>query len=90
MGYKGRTTVHGFRSSFRDWGGEQTRDSLPMYADRDLEFCLAHKLPDATEASYRRMTALDRRRVIMQHWADFALGTTTNVVQLPQAAKAVA
>lgn len=59
-------TVHGFRSTFRDWAGD--------YADvpRDLaETALAHAVGDATEAAYRRLTAVERRRPVMQQWADF-------------------
>lgn len=59
-------TVHGFRSSFRDWAGDET--SFP----RDLaEVALAHKVGDDTEAAYRRSDALARRRKLMQAWADY-------------------
>jgi integrase len=59
-------TVHGFRSSFRDWAAEQTN-----YA-RDLaEAALAHVIGDKTEAAYRRGDAIEKRRKLMQTWADF-------------------
>ena len=59
-------TVHGFRSSFRDWSGERT--NFP----RDIiEFALAHKLPDKVEAAYRRETAVEKRRKLMQTWATY-------------------
>lgn len=73
-------TVHGFRSSFRDWAGDQT--GYP----RDLiEFALAHKLKDETEAAYRRSTALEKRRKLMQAWTDYcavqkAAGATSGKV----------
>jgi integrase len=58
--------VHGFRSSFRDWAGEQTN------FDREvIEHALAHQLPDETERSYRRGTALEKRRKLMQAWSDY-------------------
>jgi integrase len=70
-------TVHGFRSSFRDWCGDETS------FDRDVaEAALAHQIRDATEAAYRRATALEKRRGLMRAWTDFCEGTTGNVVQL--------
>jgi integrase len=58
--------VHGFRSSFRDWAGEQT--NFP----RDVaEAALAHALRDKTEAAYRRGDALEKRRRLMEAWAEY-------------------
>ena len=59
-------TVHGFRSTFRDWAGDRTHHPRDM-----IEFALAHALDDKTEAAYRRSDALEKRRVLMQEWADF-------------------
>ncbi|WP_275782497.1 tyrosine-type recombinase/integrase [Pararhizobium gei] len=59
-------TVHGFRSSFRDWAGDRT-----SFQRDDIEQCLAHIVRDATERAYRRGSALDKRRVIMETWASF-------------------
>ncbi len=59
-------TVHGFRSSFRDWCGEMT-DSPREVA----EAALAHVSGDATERAYRRGDALEKRRELMQRWADW-------------------
>ena len=57
-------TVHGFRSSFRDWAGNET--AYP----RDLaETALAHVIGDKAEQAYRRSDALERRRVMMEEWA---------------------
>src|SRR3984893_6219281 len=57
-------TVHGFRSSFRDWCGNET--SFP----REIaEQALAHATGDATERAYRRGDALEKRRALMQAWA---------------------
>lgn len=59
-------TVHGFRSTFRDWAGDKTK--FP----RDLaEAALAHAVKDKTEAAYRRSTALERRRDLMKSWSQF-------------------
>jgi integrase len=59
-------TVHGFRSSFRDWCGNETH-----FAPEPVEHCLAHKEGDTTEQAYRRETAFKKRIVIMQAWADY-------------------
>ena len=59
-------TVHGFRSSFTDWAAEQT-DFPKEVADK----ALAHKIPNAVEAAYRRTDFFDKRRVLMNQWAAF-------------------
>jgi integrase len=59
-------TVHGLRSSFRDWCGNET--SFP----REIaEQALAHATGDATERAYRRGDALEKRRALMDAWADY-------------------
>jgi integrase len=59
-------TVHGFRSSFRDWAGDAT--SFP----REIaEAALAHLVGDETERAYRRGDALARRRELMDAWAEY-------------------
>jgi integrase len=55
-------TVHGFRSSLRDWGAEQT--NVP----REVAEALAHVVGDRTEATYRRGDLFDKRRRLMQAW----------------------
>lgn len=65
MGY-GDFTVHGFRSTFRDWTADETN-----YTRSVCEAALAHKLKDLTEASYRRTDLLERRRPLMLDWAKF-------------------
>jgi integrase len=70
---KVHVTVHGFRSSFRDWAGECT--SFP----RDVaEMALAHVVGDATERAYRRGDALERRRKMMEAWSAFIEAETAN------------
>jgi integrase len=59
-------TIHGFRSSFRDWAGNET--NFP----RELaEQSLAHRTGDATELAYRRGDALEKRRALMTAWANY-------------------
>jgi integrase len=59
-------TVHGFRSSFRNWGAEQTNFDFYL-----LEMCLAHAVGNAVTRAYLRSDGLERRREIMQAWADY-------------------
>tara|TARA_R110000787_G_scaffold79597_4_gene173958 strand:+ start:159 stop:1031 length:873 start_codon:yes stop_codon:yes gene_type:complete len=59
-------TTHGFRSSFRDWVGEETSFSREV-----AELALAHRFGDATERAYRRGTALEKRRALMDAWANY-------------------
>lgn len=61
--------VHGMRSSFRDWAAEQT--SLPGEV---AEAALAHAVPNAVEAAYRRTTFFDKRRELMDAWATYLAG----------------
>lgn len=75
MGYAGKATVHGMRSTFRDWVGDET-----TFDGADAEFCLAHGL-EKTEGAYRRSTAVAKRRAIMQAWADYCHGQS-NVIRL--------
>jgi len=64
-----RLTTHGFRSTFRDWAGDKT------YHQREtIEAALAHTIKNKAEAAYRRSTALEKRRVLMQDWDDFCSG----------------
>ena len=64
MGVK--TTTHGFRSSFRDWAGDQTD-----FPREIAEAALAHVVGSDVERSYRRSAALEKRRELMRHWAEF-------------------
>ena len=60
-------TVHGFRSTFKNWAVEQ--ESCDYHA---IEFALAHKLKSREEAAYFRSNLLDKRRKIMQDFANYA------------------
>ena len=59
-------TVHGFRSSFRDWAGNRTD-----YPREIVEHALSHVIGDKAEQAYRRETALERRRPLMEAWSQF-------------------
>ncbi|MGJ8572801.1 MAG: tyrosine-type recombinase/integrase [Hoeflea sp.] len=59
-------TVHGFRSTFRDWAGETT--GFPREV---IEAALAHQLKDKAEAAYARGDLMGKRRELMAAWADF-------------------
>ena len=59
-------TVHGFRSTFRDWAAERTN-----FPNEVVEMALAHVIDDKTEAAYRRGELLDKRRKLMDAWARF-------------------
>ena len=62
-------TIHGFRSGFCDWCAENN-------VDRQLaEAALAHSVGDATEVAYFRSDLFERRRELMQRWADYLAGT---------------
>jgi integrase len=67
MGRK-EITVHGFRSTFRDWCAESVGNAFPREV---CEHALAHSLPDKVEAAYRRGDLIDKRKVLMQLWADY-------------------
>ena len=61
-------TVHGFRSTFRDWASESSASS---FGRESAEHALAHSLPDRVEAVYRRGDLFERRIGLMAAWADF-------------------
>ena len=78
-GYK-PYTVHGFRSTFRDYITEKTNTAW-----RTGEEALAHKLADKAEAAYQRGDLLEKRIVLMQTWSDYCYQTTAKVIQLSRA-----
>jgi integrase len=59
-------TVHGFRSTFRDWASEQT-----SFPHETCEHALAHRISDKAEAAYRRGDQFEKRRKLMEAWATF-------------------
>jgi integrase len=75
------TTVHGFRSSFRDWAAETT-----TYPNHVVEQALAHAIGNAVEKAYRRSDLFEKRRKLMGAWATFCTTAPTErgkVVSLP-------
>lgn len=74
-------TVHGFRSSFRDWCGEETD-----FSREHAEACLAHSVGSAVERAYRRGNSLERRRTIMATWADYIFTDCSTVSTVEKAA----
>jgi integrase len=71
-------TVHGMRSSFRDWAEEQT--SFPSIV---AELALGHTVGDGTERAYRRTDLFDRRRKLMEAWARFCTNPTAPAEIVP-------
>jgi integrase len=66
-------TVHGFRSTFRDWVAEQTNFQREV-----AEMALAHVIEDKTEAAYRRGDLFDKRRALMDAWGKFCTTPAIN------------
>lgn len=67
---RGDITIHGFRSTFRDWCAESLGNSFPREV---CEHALAHSLPDRVEAAYRRGDLLEKRVLLMQAWAAYCV-----------------
>jgi hypothetical protein len=59
-------TVHGFRSSFRDFCGNETD-----FQREHIEECLGHSVGESKELAYRRRAGLAKRRAILERWAAF-------------------
>jgi integrase len=71
-------TVHGFRSTFRDWCGDET-----TFPREIAEAALAHKVGSDVEQAYRRSDALEKRRRLMEAWSDYCIGAKQgNVVNI--------
>lgn len=64
-------TVHGFRSTFRDWVAEETD-----YPGEIAEAALAHAIPNKVEAAYRRTDFLEKRRALMRDWDRYCRGSS--------------
>ena len=73
-------TVHGFRSTFRDWASESAR------ADREVaEAALSHTSGNAVERAYARSDLFERRRELMDAWGRYVTGRQGSVVQMVRA-----
>lgn len=67
-------TVHGFRSTFKDWAHEQTDSATEV-----IEMALAHAIPGGVEKAYRRGELLEKRRELMEKWGQYCCGATVPV-----------
>jgi integrase len=74
-------TTHGLRATFRTWCGDH---GVP---DDLAKACTAHSKGDAVEASYNRADMIERRRKVMQRWADFVTGTEPDAKVVPIAGR---
>lgn len=77
-----RTTTHGIRSAFKTWATERTN-----YPREVVELCLSHVQGDPLERAYQRGDIIEKRRRLMQEWADFCMtgmdaASTSNVVAI--------
>ena len=71
-------TVHGFRSSFRDWRAEQTEFPREL-----AELALAHSVGSEVERTYWRSDGLERRRELMETWADHVMAALPSLTSNP-------
>ncbi len=71
------TTTHGLRSSFKDWASETTH-----FPNEVSEMALAHSIPNAVEAAYRRGNLFEKRRQLMNDWAAYLYGQQSEVIRL--------
>ena len=75
-------TVHGFRSTFRDWAAEQSN-----FPNEVVEMALAHTIEDQTEAAYRRGDLFEKRTKLMEAWAGYCGRVLTDATVTPIHAK---
>jgi len=79
---RGDLTVHGFRSSFRDWTADQTN-----FPREVAEMALAHAVSDKVEAAYRRGELLRKRRQLMEAWARYTVTSAASAELIVSAAR---
>ena len=77
VGLGERTTVHGFRSSFRDWASEKTTAAHAV-----MELSLAHAVGSSVEQAYARSDLLAKRRTLVQQWAGYLSSTPAKVIRI--------
>ena len=70
-------TAHGFRSTFKDWAME-----LTSFPSEMSEMALAHTIGNKVEAAYRRGDLFDKRRNMMNAWARYASGESSEVLKM--------
>src|SRR5262249_4062975 len=74
MGWKEQTTTHGIRAAFKTWATERTN-----YPREVVELCLSHVQGDPLERAYQRGNILEKRRRLMQDWADYCTSGAESV-----------
>ena len=74
-------TVHGFRSTFKDWAAETTNHSNEV-----SEMALAHTIGSKMEAAYRHGDILQKRKELMQGWSDFLCSKNEKIIRLKKGA----
>ncbi|MBD8755411.1 integrase arm-type DNA-binding domain-containing protein [Pseudomonas coleopterorum] len=74
---RGDLTIHGFRSTFRDWSAEAT-----SYPREVCEQALAHNRQDKAEAAYFRTDLFEKRRAMMEEWAEYGFSIETDKKQI--------
>ena len=74
--HRAEVSANGFRSSFRDWAAERTDHPREV-----IEAALAHVAPNKVEAAYVRSDLFERRRLLMDGWADYLAGERHAVAQ---------
>ena len=82
MGH-GDITARGFRSTFRDWAAERTN-----FPREVAEMALAHTIPDAVEAAYRRGDLFEKRQKLMAAWAAYCTKVETDAGKVVALARA--
>ena len=70
-------TIHGMRSSFKDWASETTN-----FSNEVSEMALAHNITNKVEAAFRRGNLLQKRRELMQSWDNFLQGNEIKVIKI--------
>jgi len=76
-------TVHGLRSTFRDWAADCT-----LFPNELVEMALSHAIPSATEKAYRRGNMFDKRRKLMDAWAAYCAKVETDTAKVVALARA--
>jgi integrase len=77
---RGNITVHGFRSSFRDWVAEETNHPSDV-----AEMALAHTVENKVIGAYKRGNLLEKRRRLANDWEDYCLGTYQRILNIKAA-----
>jgi len=77
---RGNITVHGFRSTFRDWAAECSN-----FPNQVVEMALAHSIEDKAEAAYRRGDLFNKRLALMSAWASYCEAARGSVVPMSKA-----